>query len=157
MNKRQWVVYMIRCSDESLYCGITNNLKKRLAMHNLGRGAKYTRSRWPVELVGFSSEMTKSDALKLEYQVKQVPAWLTPILAYSASGVNSSLALCMMASSPRALNFRHQGAMALRHLGNRFLGALVPGCPGALFSIALQSYERSQVTRKVAIPEIVLV
>ena len=74
MDKRHWVVYLIRCSDESLYCGITNNLKKRLATHNSGRGAKYTRSRRPVELVGASSEMTKSDALKLEYQVKQVPA-----------------------------------------------------------------------------------
>ncbi len=74
MDKRQWVVYLIRCSDESLYCGVTNNLKNRLAAHNSGKGAKYTRSRRPVELVGASSEMTKSDALKLEYQIKQVPA-----------------------------------------------------------------------------------
>ena len=74
MDKRLWVVYLIRCSDESLYCGITNNLKNRLAAHNLGRGAKYTRSRRPVELVGASSGMTKSDALKLEYRIKQVSA-----------------------------------------------------------------------------------
>jgi len=74
MNKRQWVVYLIRCSDESLYCGITNNLKNRLIAHNSGRGAKYTRFRRPVELVGASSAMTKSDALKLEYRVKHVPA-----------------------------------------------------------------------------------
>ena len=71
---RQWVVYLIRCSDESLYCGITNDLKNRLAAHNSGRGAKYTRPRRPVELVGASSEMTQSDALKLEYRVKQLPA-----------------------------------------------------------------------------------
>jgi putative endonuclease len=74
MDKRLWVVYLIRCSDESLYCGITNNLKNRLIAHNSGKGAKYTRSRRPVELVAASSEMTKSDALKLEYRVKQVPA-----------------------------------------------------------------------------------
>jgi putative endonuclease len=74
MDNKQWMVYLIRCSDESLYCGITNNLKNRLVAHNLGKGAKYTRSRKPVELVGASSKMTKSDALKLEYQVKQVPA-----------------------------------------------------------------------------------
>jgi putative endonuclease len=73
MKKRQWIVYLIRCSDESLYCGITNNLKNRLIAHNSGRGAKYTRSRRPVELVAASSEMTKSEALKLEYRVKQVP------------------------------------------------------------------------------------
>ena len=65
---------MIRCSDESLYCGITNNLKNRLIAHNSGRGSKYTRSRRPVELVAASPEMTKNDALKLEYRVKQVPA-----------------------------------------------------------------------------------
>lgn len=74
MDKKQWVVYLIRCSDESLYCGITNNLKNRLIAHNSGRGAKYTRYRRPVELVGASSAMTKSDALKLENRVKHVPA-----------------------------------------------------------------------------------
>ena len=74
MIKKQWVVYLIRCSDESLYCGITNNLRNRLAAHNSGKGAKYTRSRRPIELVGASFKMTKSDALKLEYRIKQVPA-----------------------------------------------------------------------------------
>ncbi len=74
MNKRQWVVYLIRCSDESLYCGMTNNLKNRLTEHNSGKGAKYTRFRRPIELVGASFEMTKGDALKLEYRIKQVPA-----------------------------------------------------------------------------------
>jgi len=74
MDKRQWVVYLIRCSDESLYCGITNNLKNRLMAHNSGKGAKYTRSRRPVVLVGATSAMTKNDALKLEYRVKHVPA-----------------------------------------------------------------------------------
>ena len=74
MTKRQWVVYLVQCSDKSLYCGITNDLENRLAAHNSGKGAKYTRSRRPVTLVGTSSEMTKSDALKLEYRVKQVPS-----------------------------------------------------------------------------------
>ena len=74
MVTKKWIVYLIRCSDESLYCGITNNLKNRLIAHNSGKGAKYTRSRRPVELVGTSSAMTKSDALKLEYRIKRVPA-----------------------------------------------------------------------------------
>ena len=74
MDKRQWVVYLIRCSDESLYCGITNQLKNRLIAHNSGREAKYTRYRRPVKLLGASSAMTKSDALKLEHRVKHVPA-----------------------------------------------------------------------------------
>ena len=57
-----------------MYCGISNDLKNRLIDHNSGRGAKYTRSRRPVEPVGVSFEMTKSDALKLEYRIKQLPA-----------------------------------------------------------------------------------
>ena len=60
---KNWVVYLVRCADQSLYCGITNNLEKRLEAHNLGKGAKYIRSRIPVELFGNSSEMTKSEAL----------------------------------------------------------------------------------------------
>ena len=57
-----------------MYCGISNDLKKRLIEHNSGKGAKYTRSRRPVVLVGVSPELTKSDALKLEYKIKQLPA-----------------------------------------------------------------------------------
>ena len=68
-----WLVYLLRCSDGSLYCGVTNNLEKRLAAHNAGNGAKYTRSRMPVELICSSPEMTKSDAFKLEYRVKRAP------------------------------------------------------------------------------------
>jgi putative endonuclease len=74
MNNKNWLVYLIRCSDNSLYCGVTNNFKNRLIEHNSGKGAKYTRSRRPVELVGISPEMTKSEALKLEYRIKQLPA-----------------------------------------------------------------------------------
>jgi putative endonuclease len=74
MDKKRWIVYLIRCSDESLYCGTTNNLKNRLETHNSGKGAKYTRFRRPVKLVAASYEMTKSDAFKLECRVKQVSA-----------------------------------------------------------------------------------
>ena len=74
MIERQWMVYLVRCSDQSLYCGVTNNLQKRLDAHNSGKGAKYTRSRRPVRLAGVSSEMAKRDALKLEYRIKQVPS-----------------------------------------------------------------------------------
>ena len=73
MNNKKWVVYLVRCSDKSLYCGISNDLKSLLIEHNLGKGAKYTRSRRPVDLVGISPEMTKSEALKLEYRIKQLP------------------------------------------------------------------------------------
>ena len=74
MSDQNYVVYLVRCSDNSLYCGISNDLKSRVIEHNLGKGAKYTRSRRPVDLVGISPEMTKSEALKLEYRIKQLPA-----------------------------------------------------------------------------------
>lgn len=73
-DKNEWVVYLLRCVDGSLYCGITNDLEKRLLRHNSGKGAKYTRSRLPLQLVGVSSAMTKSEALKLEYRLKKRPA-----------------------------------------------------------------------------------
>jgi len=72
MKKKEWVVYLVRCVDESLYCGITNDIERRLVAHNSGKGAKYTKSRMPVEMAGVSSKMTKSEALKLERHIKQV-------------------------------------------------------------------------------------
>lgn len=74
MLNKNWIVYLVRCSDNSLYCGISNNLESRLIEHNSGKGAKYTRSRRPVELIATSPEMTKSEALKLEYRIKRLPA-----------------------------------------------------------------------------------
>jgi putative endonuclease len=74
MSKIIWVVYLVRCSDNALYCGVTSDLRRRLMDHNSGKGAKYTRSRRPVALVGVSAEMTKGEALKLEYRIKRLPA-----------------------------------------------------------------------------------
>ena len=74
MSDGKWVVYLVRCSDSSLYCGVTNDLESRLAAHNAGNGAKYTRSRRPVQIAGVSPEMSKSEAFKLEHRVKQLPA-----------------------------------------------------------------------------------
>lgn len=73
-EQRNWIVYLIRCADNSLYCGITNHLANRLKAHNAGKGAKYTRSRRPVALEAVSHNMTKREALKIEYHLKQVPA-----------------------------------------------------------------------------------
>ena len=74
MIDQNWVVYLVRCSEKILNCRITNDLKNRLKDHNSGRGAKYTRSRRPVELVAVSPEMNKSLAFKLENRIKQSPA-----------------------------------------------------------------------------------
>lgn len=64
--------YIVKCSDETLYTGWTNNLKKRLEAHNSGRGAKYTKNRRPVELVYFEEYDTKQEAMKREYAIKQL-------------------------------------------------------------------------------------
>lgn len=68
-----WIVYLVRCKDGTLYCGITNNLKKRLAAHNRGKGAKYIiASRRPVIVVYTEKAATKSAALKREYKIKRL-------------------------------------------------------------------------------------
>ncbi|MCK9570211.1 GIY-YIG nuclease family protein [Candidatus Pacearchaeota archaeon] len=69
-RKKQWVVYLVRCTDNSLYCGITNDLTNRIRAHNTGTGAKYTRGRGPVELVCATRPMSHFEAARLECQVK---------------------------------------------------------------------------------------
>ena len=69
-----WHIYMVRCSDGTLYTGITNDLKKRIEAHNSCKdGARYTRSRRPVKLVYSEQVESKSAAAKLEYQLKKLP------------------------------------------------------------------------------------
>ena len=65
-------VYILRCGDDSLYTGYTNDVKKRLEVHNSGKGAKYTRSRLPVKLVYYKRVDSKSIGLKLEARIKKL-------------------------------------------------------------------------------------
>lgn len=65
-------MYMLRCADGSLYTGWTNDLEKRLAAHNGGRGSRYTRSRLPVELVYYEALETKQQAMSRECQIKKL-------------------------------------------------------------------------------------
>lgn len=67
-----WYVYILKCSDGSLYTGITNNLEKRIETHNSGKGAKYTRGRTPVTLLASWIFETKSEALKEELRIKKL-------------------------------------------------------------------------------------
>ena len=67
-----YYVYIVKCSDSSLYCGYTNDIEKRIKTHNSGLGAKYTKSRLPVSLVYFEMAETKSDALKREAAIKKL-------------------------------------------------------------------------------------
>jgi len=67
-----WYVYLARCSDNSLYCGITNNLEKREKTHNSGKGSKYTRSRLPIKFVWWETHETKGSALSREARIKKM-------------------------------------------------------------------------------------
>lgn len=68
-----WVCYLLKCADGTFYCGITNDMGKRLVAHNAGEGAKYTRGRTPVRLVYLEPCADKSAALKREMQIKRMP------------------------------------------------------------------------------------
>ena len=62
--------YIVECSDGTLYTGWTNDLQKRIQVHNAGKGAKYTKSRTPVKLVYCESFSTKEEAMRREYEVQ---------------------------------------------------------------------------------------
>lgn len=66
----KYTVYILRCGDGSLYTGITNDVERRLRAHSAGRGAKYTRSHLPVELVYAEPSPDKPSALRRELQIK---------------------------------------------------------------------------------------
>ncbi len=72
MDQASQYVYILRCSDGTLYTGWTNNLERRLEAHNSGEGAKYTRSRRPVELVYSEAYVTKSEAMSREAEIKKM-------------------------------------------------------------------------------------
>ncbi|MBO4456898.1 MAG: GIY-YIG nuclease family protein [Butyrivibrio sp.] len=64
--------YILECADNSLYCGWTNDIEKRLADHNAGKGAKYTKSRLPVKLLYFETFDTKEEAMSREWHIKRL-------------------------------------------------------------------------------------
>lgn len=70
MSSEGWTVYILQCADGTLYTGITNDLQRRLAAHNEGTGAKYTRGRGPHSLLFSEAHPDKSSALRRERQIK---------------------------------------------------------------------------------------
>jgi len=67
-----WFVYVARCADDSLYCGIALDVAARIAAHDAGTGAKYTRGRGPLEVLVIRRCRDKSKALRLEHAIKQL-------------------------------------------------------------------------------------
>jgi putative endonuclease len=66
--------YIVKCSDETFYTGWTNDLEKRIEMHNSGKGAKYTKARLPVELVYYEAFDTKEEAYQEAFPVRKTEA-----------------------------------------------------------------------------------
>lgn len=72
--KDDWCVYMLKCSDQTLYTGVTNNIEKRVKVHNASpAGAKYTKARRPVTLVYSEKSLTRGDALRREAVLRKLP------------------------------------------------------------------------------------
>ena len=74
MPQKNWLIYILECRDGSLYCGITNNIDKRLKQHKgeIKGGAKYTRSHWPCKLVYEEKSASRSEALQREVIIKKM-------------------------------------------------------------------------------------
>ncbi len=72
-GRKEWTVYILRCGDGSLYTGIAKDVKARIKQHCEGRGAAYTRTRLPVELLYQQEGLTHSEALIREAQIKAMP------------------------------------------------------------------------------------
>ncbi len=72
--EREWFVYIVRCADDTLYAGVATDTDARIAKHNDGTGAKYTRTRRPVELVYVESAVDRGAALAREHEIKKLTA-----------------------------------------------------------------------------------
>lgn len=72
METSKHYFYVLECKDDTYYTGYTNNLERRVNMHNQGKGAKYTRGRTPVQLVYYETFDSKTEAMQAEYRFKQL-------------------------------------------------------------------------------------
>ena len=84
-KKDPWFLYILRCGDGTFYTGITNDLERRLKMHNTGKGARYTRTRRPVEIIYRESLKSRTQALVRECAVKALPRKSKEALVISLS------------------------------------------------------------------------
>ncbi|MEG6520582.1 GIY-YIG nuclease family protein [Desulfotomaculum sp. 1211_IL3151] len=82
-----YVVYILKCSDDTLYTGITNDLYKRLLMHGQGKASKYTRCRLPVQLAYVEGDYTKGQALSREKAIKKLNRQKKLTLCAASEGI----------------------------------------------------------------------
>ena len=70
--RESWMAYLLLCADGKMYCGVTNDMEKRLDAHNQGIASRFTRARLPVTLMATSRAMGKAEAFRLEYKIKRL-------------------------------------------------------------------------------------
>lgn len=75
MSEKNWCVYLLECKDGSFYCGVTNDLDKRMETHACGKGSKYVWRKGFSHLIASKECESKSDACKCEYFIKKLPKW----------------------------------------------------------------------------------
>ena len=85
-SPEKWSLYILKCSDETFYTGITNNLERRLKMHQAGKASRYTRTRGPVEMLYSETCGDRSSALIRECEVKEWPRTKKAALTKSGNG-----------------------------------------------------------------------
>ena len=95
-HKKRWCVYIVRCADETLYTGISNDYHQRIAQHNQGDGAKYTRSRTPVVLNYLRFGQNRSEVSQWEYQIKKLSRTQKEKLIISYKDQNQSTSTGMV-------------------------------------------------------------
>lgn len=80
---KPWFLYLLECTDGSIYTGITTDVSARFAAHCRGAGARYTRAHPPLRLLGFETHPDRSTASKAEYRIKQLTATQKRLFAHS--------------------------------------------------------------------------
>ena len=95
MPEKIWVVYLLECADGTYYTGITNDLQNRLAAHNAGTGARYTRGRGPVSVIALKNCSNRSEASKIEALLKKQNRSKKPTFLASSAALGVPLAIAI--------------------------------------------------------------
>src|SRR5436190_353506 len=102
-RSQRWFVYVVRCRDGSLYTGISTDVAARVARHNAGQGARYTRARRPVELIYTETKRSRSTALKREAAIKALPRARKDVLVAGRVSVAAPAAAAVAVCSSGAV------------------------------------------------------
>ena len=101
-----YYIYVLRCTDQSLYTGITNDIQKRFEEHRSGKGARYTRMHRPIRIEAVWSCKSRSDALRLEYRIKHLSKKKKEMLIKDVSLLDNFLSDVVQCEIYKPCNFK---------------------------------------------------